>query len=328
MIVMTKASRRTIWRGHFYPAVQRRSWHVHAAARGNDSTTPRANGARGENYFGFDFALARHHFGGMFEESSQPSPDLSGSEGELSQHPTRGNAALAVELARDGARLAPAERMALLRERVDGRIVFAHGFGIEGQLLVHWIAETKLDIDLVTLDTGRLFPETYDLWALTEARYGRRIRAIYPERPELESLVATQGVNGFYESREARVACCTVRKTRPLDRALSGASVLMSGVRGDQTATRRAAGLAAFDASRGLIKFNPLFDWTREAVLAAVRANDVPINALHARGFASIGCSSCTRAIKPGEPERNGRWWWENDGNSECGLHLPRVAAA
>jgi phosphoadenosine phosphosulfate reductase len=280
------------------------------------------------NYFGFDSAVARHHFPEMFEESSQASSELSGSEGELSSISTPSKASLAAELARAGARLTPAERIALLRETVDGRIVFAHGFGIEGQLLVHWISKAEIDIDLVTLDTGRLFPETYDLWALTEARYGRRIRAIYPERPELENLVATQGVNGFYESKEARTACCTVRKTRPLDRALAGAAAWMSGVRADQTATRRAAGLAGFDASRGLIKFNPLFDWTREAVLDAVHANDVPINALQARGFASIGCASCTRAIKPGEPERNGRWWWENEGNSECGLHLPRVAAA
>jgi phosphoadenosine phosphosulfate reductase len=285
-------------------------------------------GTNRKKYFGFDSGLAHHHFAGMFEESSQTSPDLSDAEGELPSILTPGKAALAAELARVGARLDPVERIALLREHLDGRIVFAHGFGIEGQLLVHWISEAKLDIDLVTLDTGRLFPETYELWALTEARYGRRIRAIYPERPELENLVATQGVNGFYESKEARVACCTVRKTRPLDRALSGASAWMSGVRGDQTATRRAAGLAGFDASRGVIKFNPLFDWTRAAVLDAVNANDVPINALHARGFASIGCASCTRALKPGEPERNGRWWWENEGNSECGLHLPRVAAA
>jgi len=281
-----------------------------------------------EYYFGFDSAPARHHFAGMFEELPQTSSDLSVVETEFPAHSTPGEAALAAQLAREGTDLSPAERIRLLRERVGGRIVFAHGFGIEGQLLVHWIADAGLDIDLVTLDTGRLFPETYDLWALTEARYGRRIRAIYPERTELENLVGSQGVNGFYDSKEARVACCTVRKTGPLDRALSGATAWMSGARGDQTATRRAAGLAAFDASRGLIKFNPLFDWTRAAVLDAVRANDVPINALHARGFASIGCASCTRAIKPGEPERNGRWWWENDGNSECGLHLPRVAAA
>ena len=288
----------------------------------------RSSAAKREHYFGFDSALAHHHFAEMFEESSQASPELSGGEGELSSIPTPSKAALAAELAHVGARLSPAGRIALLREMVDGRIVFAHGFGIEGQLLVHWISKANIDIDVVTLDTGRLFPETYELWALTEARYGRRIRAIYPERPELENLVATQGVNGFYESKEARAACCTVRKTRPLDRALAGAGAWMSGVRGDQTATRREAGLAGFDASRGLIKFNPLFDWTREAVLDAVNANDVPINALHARGFASIGCASCTRAIKPGEPERNGRWWWENEGSSECGLHLPRVAAA
>ena len=115
-----------------------------------------------------------------------------------------------------------------------------------------------------------------------------------------------------------------MRKTKPLDRALAGASAWITGLRGDQTATRRDAGLIGYDAARGLIKFNPLYDWTRAAVLAAVNANDIPINALHAKGFASIGCAPCTRAIQPGEPERNGRWWWENNGASECGLHLPK----
>jgi phosphoadenosine phosphosulfate reductase len=224
--------------------------------------------------------------------------------------------------------LPPAERMAFLRRELDGRIVFAHGFGLEGQLLFHWICEQGLDIDVVTLDTGRLFPETYELWALTEARYGRRIRAIYPERAALEALVARQGVNGFYGSKAARLACCDVRKGKPLDRAMRGAAAWIAGVRADQTATRRDGGLIGFDAGRGLLKLNPLFDWTRERVLAEVKAHDVPVNALHAKGFVSIGCASCTRAVAPGEPERNGRWWWEQDGNSECGLHVGRIAFA
>lgn len=228
------------------------------------------------------------------------------------------------ELARMLAPLSPAERMARLRRELPGRIVFAHGFGIEGQLLFHWVCERGLDIEVVTLDTGRLFPETYELWALTEARYGRRIRAIYPERGELEALVAAQGINGFYDSERARAACCEVRKGRPLERALAGASAWLSGLRADQTATRRAAGLVARDRGRGLLKLNPLYDWSRAAVLAEVAALDVPVNALHQRGFVSIGCASCTRAVAPGEPERSGRWWWEQDGNRECGLHVRR----
>jgi phosphoadenosine phosphosulfate reductase len=220
--------------------------------------------------------------------------------------------------------LSPAERIEYLRRRIDGSIVFTHGFGVEGQLLFHWICQRKIDVDVVALDTGRLFPETYELWEWTERRYGRRIRAIYPNHAAVESLVAKQGINGFYDSKQARLNCCEVRKTKPLDRALAGAAAWIAGLRADQSATRSSAGLVSFDAGRSLIKLNPLFDWTRDAVLAEVRANRVPINSLHAKGFASIGCAPCTRAIAPGEPERNGRWWWENDGGRECGLHVPR----
>jgi phosphoadenosine phosphosulfate reductase len=225
------------------------------------------------------------------------------------------------------AALSPPERMAFLRQEIDGPIVFTHGFGIEGQLIFHWIDEHDLDIDVVTLDTGRLFLETYTLWAETERRYGRRIRAIYPNGAALERLVAKQGIDGIYESKQARLSCCEVRKTKPLDRALAGAAAWITGLRADQNSNRRDAGLTSFDASRGLLKFNPLYDWTREAVLAEARRNHVPVNALHAKGFASIGCAPCTRALRPGEPERNGRWWWENDGARECGLHLPKTAA-
>jgi phosphoadenosine phosphosulfate reductase len=204
--------------------------------------------------------------------------------------------------------------------------VFSHGFGIEGQLIFHWICESALDIDVVTLDTGRLFPETYALWAETERRYGRRIRAIYPDRRALESMVAKHGIDGFYDSKAARLACCAARKTKPLERALSGAQAWITGLRADQSALRQSARLVGFDSDRGLIKLNPLFDWTRDTVLDVERANGIPINPLHAKGFASIGCASCTRAIAPGEPERNGRWWWERDGHKECGLHVPRNA--
>lgn len=234
------------------------------------------------------------------------------------------DAARAQSLARAMAPLAPPERLILLRRELRGRVVFTHGFGIEGQLLFHWICAQDLDIDVVTIDTGRLFPETYALWEETEARYGRHIRAIYPDGPALQDLVARDGMFGFYESVEARHACCDVRKVKPLDRALAGAQGWLTGVRADQTGTRHAASLADVEASRGLIKLNPLIDWTRARVLEEVAAHNVPINALHARGFASIGCEPCTRAIEPGEPERNGRWWWETNGSRECGLHVPR----
>ena len=224
------------------------------------------------------------------------------------------------------AALPAAERIAYLRREIDGPIVFTHGFGVEGQLIFHWICARDIDIDIVTLDTGRLFPETYTLWAETERRYGRRIRAVYPNHGALERLVAKQGIDGLYESKKARQACCDVRKMKPLDRALAGAAAWITGLRADQNKIRRDAGLISFDGARGLLKFNPLFDWTREAVLAEVKANNIPINKLHAKGFASIGCAPCTRAIRPGEPERNGRWWWEQDGIKECGFHVPTKA--
>jgi phosphoadenosine phosphosulfate reductase len=268
----------------------------------------------------------------MFEETSPNSEEAAGDAQAalLPSAPLARSDIAAVRVrsyAKAMAEQAPPDRLAWLRGEIEGPIIFTHGFGIEGQLIFHWICERALDIDVVTLDTGRLFPETYALWAETEQRYGRRIGAVYPNQTALESLVARQGIDGFYDSREAREACCAVRKTRPLDRALAGAAAWVTGARADQTAVRREAGLIGFDASRDILKFNPLYDWTRDAVLAVARENGVPINPLHVKGFASIGCAPCTRAIAPGEPERNGRWWWENQSSRECGLHLPRRTA-
>lgn len=222
----------------------------------------------------------------------------------------------------------PAERLRRLRGIVGGHIVLTTGFGIEGQVLFHLIAENGLDIDVATLDTGRLFPETYALWAETEQRYGRRIAAIYPDARRLETLVARQGINGFYESIDARQACCQVRKVEPLGRALAGATAWITGMRADQSRFRRSTPLAAFDTARGMLKFSPLFDWSRDAVLAFAQEHDVPVNPLHEAGYVSIGCAPCTRAVQPGEPERAGRWWWEAETKKECGLHLDRRAAS
>jgi phosphoadenosine phosphosulfate reductase len=218
--------------------------------------------------------------------------------------------------------LRPAERLALLRQRVPGRIVFTTSFGLEDQAITHLIAEAGLTIEFATLDTGRLFLETYDLWAETERRYGLKIRAYHPDAEALEALVAETGIDGFYHRPEWRQACCGVRKMAPLGRALAGAAGWVAGLRADQSDHRSAVPFVEFDTGRGLIKANPLLDRTREEIAAFTVARDVPVNPLHARGFLSIGCAPCTRAVSPGEPERAGRWWWEADARKECGLHV------
>jgi len=228
----------------------------------------------------------------------------------------------------DGSELAgigggtPAERLLTLRDTVPGRIVFTTSFGIEDQAISHLIFAGRLGIDVVTLDTGRLFPSTYKLWAETEERYGVRIRSYHPGEAALAAHVADAGINGFYYSKEARVGCCTVRKVEPLGRALEGASAWVTGLRSDQSGQRAKVELTSWDAERRLVKVAPLFDWTRDDVAAFCAAENVPVNALHAKGFLSIGCEPCTRALKPGEPERAGRWWWETDEAKECGLHV------
>lgn len=215
-----------------------------------------------------------------------------------------------------------AERLRSLIERVDGRIVFTNSFGVEGQLLAHHVFANKLPIEVVTLDTGRLFPETYRLWQKTEERYGARIRAIYPDAETVADLVADSGINGFRYSKQVRHSCCNVRKVEPLKRALAGASAWVSGLRADQSSTRSTLKLVDWDARHGVMKFAPLFDRTRESVMAECERLGVPINELHVKGFPSIGCEPCTRAVEPGEAERAGRWWWETDDIKECGLHV------
>lgn len=219
------------------------------------------------------------------------------------------------------AALSAVDRIKLLRDSIEGRIVFTTSFGIEDQAILDMIVRNNIDIDLVTLDTGRLFPETYDLWAQTESHFGRRIRAVYPRHDDLEALVEKQGINGFYASREARLACCFVRKVEPLNRALNGARGWIAGLRADQSANRADMALITADASRRLLKLSPIFDWSRDQVAAFTASQGVPVNSLHEKGLVSIGCAPCTRALRPGEPERAGRWWWEDETKKECGLH-------
>ena len=234
--------------------------------------------------------------------------------------------ALMVRLTDAYASLDLAGRLAAVRQEVRGPVVFTTSFGIEDQAIVHAIFDQNLDVDVVTIDTGRLFPETHDLWAETERRYGRRIRGLFPEQDCVEALLARQGANGFRASIEARHACCGVRKVGPLERALAGSSAWVSGLRAEQSAGRSRMRYAAFDPRHRIIKVNPLFDWTRERVVAFVRDHAVPFNPLHDRGFLSIGCAPCTRAVTPGEPERAGRWWWEQEEKKECGLHTGHPA--
>lgn len=207
-----------------------------------------------------------------------------------------------------------------------GRAVFTTSLGIEDQVISAAIGLNRLDIHVATLETGRLFKETVDLIDETEARFDITIARFRPEAADVEAYAAQYGLNGFYESVEARHACCGVRKLKPLARALEGADFWITGLRRGQSGNRASTPFAEFDAERGLIKLNPLADWSIEDINAYVEAQAVPINPLHAKGFPSIGCEPCTRAIKPGEPERAGRWWWENDEKRECGLHVPEAS--
>jgi phosphoadenosine phosphosulfate reductase len=214
------------------------------------------------------------------------------------------------------------DRLAVARQRIPGRMVFTTSFGLEDQVITEAIATLDLDIEIATLDTGRLFPQTYAVWSETERRYGCRIRAFYPAQQRLEDLVERQGIDGFYKSVNHRLACCGVRKVEPLARALAGAQAWVTGLRADQSADRAAVTFASDEASRGLIKINPLFDYERAALSALAVARAIPVSPLHAQGFASIGCAPCTRAIVSGEAERAGRWWWEEEQKKECGLHI------
>lgn len=213
------------------------------------------------------------------------------------------------------------ERILAIRDAIEGRIVFSTSLGIEDQALLDAIAASGASIELLTLDTGRHFPETLQTIYDSELRYGIKIRIVAPGKEDVDALVARDGVFGFRDSVENRKACCDIRKVRPLNRALTGAGAWITGMRRGQSGGRSDTPLAEADAGRGLIKVNPLADWPLEKIEAYIEKNSVPVNPLHARGFPSIGCQPCTRAIQPGEDIRAGRWWWENEDGKECGLH-------
>lgn len=211
-----------------------------------------------------------------------------------------------------------------------GEVALASSLSAEDMVLTHLIAKGALPISVFTIDTGRLHEETLSLIPAAREKLGVAIEVFRPQPNAIAAYVRDHGANAFYESLERRKSCCHIRKVEPLERALEGKRAWVTGQRRDQAVTRSDLPEREHDEARGMAKFNPLADWSWEDVLAYAAAFDVPINPLHARGYVSIGCDPCTRAIRPGEDPRAGRWWWENADSKECGLHvtpLPEVAA-
>lgn len=220
------------------------------------------------------------------------------------------------------------ERVALIGRRIEGRIAFSTSLGLEDQAILQAIDGSGYEFDVFMLDTGRHFPETLEVLQASQLRYRQTIRVISPDADETQALVARDGVLGFKSSIDARKACCEVRKVRPLTATLAGAAAWVTGLRRGQSQDRSSVAFASWDAFMNLIKINPIADWSLERLEAYLAENDVPVNRLHGEGFPSIGCQPCTRAIKPGEDIRAGRWWWENEEGKECGLHTRRPAPA
>jgi phosphoadenosine phosphosulfate reductase len=217
--------------------------------------------------------------------------------------------------------LKPVKALALLANKFPGQIVFSTSFGWEDQVITHMIFTNDLPIKIFTLETGRLFPETYYVWNRTMEMYSKPIHAYYPNNELLEKMVNAKGPNSFYESVENRKECCGIRKVEPLRRALAGNKLWVTGIRADQSANRQHMHNLEWDELNNLIKFHPIYNWTLDQVKEYIRTHNVPYNTLHDRGFPSIGCAPCTRAVQPGEDFRAGRWWWEDQSKKECGLH-------
>ena len=221
------------------------------------------------------------------------------------------------------------EVLAWALERFHPRIGFASSFGAEDVVVIDMLAGIRKDARIFTLDTGRLNEETYDVMERIRRRYGIQIESYFPDREKVEGIERAKGLYSFRESIADRKECCAVRKIEPLNRALSGLDAWITGLRRDQAVTRGTTTKLEVDEGHpGLFKLNPLADWSNEQVWDYIRKNDVPYNRLHDQGFPSIGCSPCTRAVKPGEDIRAGRWWWELPEQKECGLHPARVAPA
>lgn len=199
--------------------------------------------------------------------------------------------------------------------------VFSTSFGIEDQVITHLLHEVGRDISIFTLETGRLFPETYKVWNRTREKYDLDIKTYFPQTDKVEAMLRAKGPSSFYNSVEDRKECCGIRKIEPLHRAIKGYKIWITGIRAEQSPNREDMRSVEYDAANNILKIHPLFHWTLAEVEAFIKTHSVPYNLLHDKGFPSIGCQPCTRAIAPGEDFRAGRWWWEDTSKKECGLH-------
>ena len=214
------------------------------------------------------------------------------------------------------------ESLNILVSLFPGKVVFTTSFGIEDQVLTHIIFKNNIPIEIVTLDTGRLFPETYRVFNETIKKYRKNVRVFCPDHMILGQMISQKGPFSFYYSKENRLECCNIRKVEPLGRILTGSKCWISGVRAGQSDNRSKMDWLEYDKERQLFRFHPLFKWSLEDVEEFISKNEIPYNRLHDKGFISIGCEPCTRAVRPGEDFRSGRWWWEHGGEKECGLHV------
>ncbi|MFC3197426.1 phosphoadenylyl-sulfate reductase [Parapedobacter deserti] len=213
------------------------------------------------------------------------------------------------------------ESLRLVAGRFPGKVVFSTSFGIEDQLITHFIFSNNLPIRVFTLETGRLFPETYYVWNRTLEIYCKEIEAYFPDTHAMQQLINQKGPSSFYESVENRKECCRIRKIEPLQRALNGAACWITGIRSEQSDNRQDMSPVEWDNGNRLVKFHPIYNWTLDEVWEYVKKHQIPYNPLHDKNFPSIGCAPCTRAVRPGEDFRAGRWWWEEKSKKECGLH-------
>jgi phosphoadenosine phosphosulfate reductase len=213
------------------------------------------------------------------------------------------------------------EVVAFFLDHFGDRIVLSTSLGLEDQVLTEMVLGHRKETRVFTLDTGRLFPETYDLIARTNKHFGIRIQTYFPEAEKVEEMVARHGINLFYDGVDKRKMCCGIRKVAQLPRAFSGMEAWICGLRKDQSVSRFFSRLVEWDENNSLVRVNPLINWNEKKVWDYIREHEIPYNLLHERGFPSIGCEPCTRAIEPGEDVRAGRWWWEYQTQKECGLH-------
>jgi phosphoadenosine phosphosulfate reductase len=219
-------------------------------------------------------------------------------------------------------RLNSVDALSALVDAFPGQVTFSSSFSLEDQVISHDILDNKIPISIFTLDTGRLFAETYSVWSSTNERYHTLIKGYYPRHELLEAFVLAKGPNSFYDTVENRKSCCNIRKVEPLQRALAGNKVWITGLRAEHSAGRHQLKQVEWDEVNQVIKYHPLLHWTAEQVSQYIRQHHIPFNPLHDKGFVSIGCAPCTRAVKPGEDFRAGRWWWEDADKKECGLHV------